>query len=145
MSTLPSACVAVHRDVLIDAFGVDHAAVAQRDALLLARRNGVVQRDVAVLHDDVLGNVVIDQSFDHSALEQMLLDDLGTSSFFTMGIECAFGIDDHNRAERAETEAAGSDDLDFIRKTVLLQLILKLRRSALLPEEVQPVPPQIST
>ena len=56
----------------------------------------------------------------------MLLDDAGNIIDLDAGIERAFGIDDHDRTERAETEAAGADDVDFLIKTDLGKLLSHL-------------------
>ena len=120
--------IAVHGDILVDAFGVDDAAVAQRDALLLGVEDGVVQRHVGLvdLILEVIRHVVVDKAFHHTALEKVFFHDLLDVALFHAGIERSVGIDDDHGTEGAEAEAAGSDNFDFARQTVFLDLRFKL-------------------
>ena len=128
--------------------------------LLIERRLG--QRSDGVM---VAGLLVVLKASHRTTLEQMLLDDLGDVFGLDHAVEGAVGVNDHDRTKRAKTEAAGRDELDFLGQTLLCQLSLKsiLQRHASLlkpffsissfnasiicwlPEEVQPVPPQINT
>lgn len=65
--------IAVHGYVFVDIFGVDDAAVAQRDSLLL-----LIELSLVEALDGVAGHgVVIEQVLDYSALDEVLVNYLG--------------------------------------------------------------------
>ena len=114
--------IAVHANVLVDDFGVDHAAVAERNAMLLLIERRLGQRSDGVM---VAGLLVVLKASHRTTLEQMLLDDLGDVFGLDHAVEGAVGVNDHDRTKRAKTEAAGRDELDFLGQTLLCQLSLK--------------------
>ena len=114
--------IAVLCDVVVDLLGIDNAAVAQRDTLLLLIESGFVQGFDGV----VLDGLLIQKTGDDTTLVEMLLNDLGDILDLDHGVEGALGIDDHDRTQRAQTEAAGGDDVDFLLKAFLDQLFLEL-------------------
>ena len=115
--------VAVKRDIFVDVFGIDHAAVPQRDAHLLLVEPDLAQ---ALLHAGFVGLVIhIDQALDLAAFQQVLGNDLVHVFFLDAAVERSFGINDNHGAGFAETEAARTDHLDFLVKAFFLQLILE--------------------
>ena len=105
--------VTVIRDVFLDLFGVDHAAVAQRHAVLLFIEIGVVER----LDAAVFGNRFLIKKAGHDApFDDVLIDDFIDVFHFYLRIERAFGIDDHDRAKCTEPEAARFGYVHFIFK-----------------------------
>ena len=114
--------VAVHRYVLVNIFGVDDAAVAQRHPGLLFVEFGVVQvLDGAVVHYRFL----IQQAGHDTALEDMLLHDLGDILHRDVGIKAALRVNDHHRAQGAQAKAAGLDNLDLSGQPTLLQQVVE--------------------
>ena len=105
--------IAVHRDVFLDALGIDHAAVAQHHAVLRFVECGIIKGNVA-LHRLVGAGVVIHQPLHDAALEQMLVHDLVDVLRLDAAVERAVRMHDDHGAERAQTEAAGLDDLDLV-------------------------------
>ena len=109
--------VAVVGDVLLDLFGVDDAAVAQRHAVLFFIEVGIVERlDVAVLADRLL----IQKAGDDAALDDVLVDDFVHVLHLHLRVEGAFGVDDHDGAERAQAEAARFGDVHLVFQPLLL-------------------------
>ena len=102
--------ITVHRQIFIDALRVDEAAVLERDSLLDLVEARVVQRGDLLVQDFVL----VDQTFHDTALQEVLFDDFGDVIDRDTAVEDIAGVDDHDGAEFAETEAAGLNDLDFI-------------------------------
>ena len=74
----------------------------------------------------VLNGLLIEQTGDDPALEEVLLHDFGDILHLYHGIEAALGIDDHDRAERAQAKAAGGDDIDLVLETESFDFFLKL-------------------
>ena len=111
--------IAVHGDVFVDVFGVNNTAVAQNDAVLCLIERGVVEGNVA-LNGFRGAGVVIDKALDDSAFQEMLGHDLRDIVCRHAAVERAVGMDDDNRAERAQTEAAGLHDLDLFGEPVFL-------------------------
>ena len=71
------------------------------------------------------GMVGVDQMLDLAALEQMLgYDFIDVFRLYT-AVESAFRIDDDDRTGLTESEASGADDLDFLLKTVFLDLFIE--------------------
>ena len=122
--TFAERLIAVHRDVFVDDLGVDDTAVAQRHALLLLVEVCVGKRHRLAFRQRDVG-LVVHQTGDGTALEQMLLNDLGDDLRRHARIKGALGIHDHDRPQLAETEAAGLDDLDFVVQPADLQLFLQ--------------------
>ena len=114
--------ITVVSDIIVDLFGIDNAAVSQSDALLLLIESSLVEGLDGVLFNGLL----IEQTGHDTALVQMLLNDLGNILQLYHGVEGAFRINDHDRAESAKTEAAGGDDVDFLIQTLRLELFLEL-------------------
>ena len=109
--------VTVVSDVLLDLFGVDDAAVAERHTVLLFIEVGVVERlDVAVFPHRFL----VQKAGDDAPFDDVFVDDLVYVFHLDLRIECAFGIDDHDRAERAQAEASRFGDVHFVFKPFLL-------------------------
>ena len=73
----------------------------------------------------VCGMVCVDQMLDLAALEQMLCDNLVDILRLHAAVECAFRIDDDNRTGLTKSETSCADDLDFLIKTVLLDLLIE--------------------
>lgn len=114
--------IAVHGYVFVDIFGVDDAAVAQRDSLLL-----LIELSLVEALDGVAGHgVVIEQVLDYSALDEVLVNYLGDVLNLYLAVERTLGIDNDYRAQGAQTEAACPDDLDFVCETFLGDLLFKL-------------------
>gem|GEM_PF-5740380 len=102
--------IAVHRQIFIDALRVDEAAVLERDSLLDLVEARIVQRGDLLLKDFI----VVNKALDDPAFQQVLLHDFRDVVDRNTAVEDIAGVDDHDGAEFAETEAAGLDDLDFI-------------------------------
>ena len=115
--------VAVKGDVFVDVLGIDHAAVPQRDALLLLVEADLVE---ALLNAGLVGLVIhVDQVLNLAALQQVLGHDLVHVFNLDAAVERSFGINDNNGTRFAQSEAARADHLDFLVKALLLQLLLK--------------------
>ena len=123
--------VAVEGKILIDVLGIDHAAVAKRDSLLMLVELDFVKGLAGFLI--LCAMILVDQMLHGTALEQMFGNDLVDIVHLHAGIERAFGINDDDRASLAQTEAAGTDHLDFLVQPRLLDFLFKtlndLRRS----------------
>lgn len=103
-------------------FGVDDAAVAQRDSLLL-----LIELSLVETLDGVAGHgVVIEQVLDYSALDEVLVNYLGDVLNLYLAVERTLGIDNDYRTQGAQTEAACPDDLDFVCETFLGDFLFKL-------------------
>ena len=114
--------VAVARDVVLDLLGVDHAAVAEHDAVLL-----LVERDVR-LGDELLRLLgVVAEALDDAALDEVLRDDLLDVLGLDLHVEGALRQDLDDRALLAEAEAAGGDHLDRLVELLLREDALELR------------------
>ena len=114
--------IAVHGYVFVDIFGVDDAAVAQRDSLLL-----LIELSLVETLDGVAGHgVVIEQVLDYSALDEVLVNYLGDVLNLYLAVERTLGIDNDYRAQGTQTEAACPNDLDFVCETFLGDLLFKL-------------------
>ena len=89
----------------------------------LARGYQGEKGDVLHRRNDSGGNrFAIEQSFQHTPLDEMLLDKLGDIGGFDHHVDDALRIDDHDRPHRTETVAAGFHDPDFIDQPPPLQL-----------------------
>ena len=84
-------------------------------------------KDKVVLRDGMEGArvVVVDEALDATTLEQVLGDDLFDVLDGDSAIEGAIGVDDDDRAELAEAEAAGADQLDLVLQAVRLDRCLE--------------------
>ena len=114
--------ITVHRDVFIDVLRVDHAAVAERNALLRAVESGVVEGDV-VLFDRKIADVAVLKALDDTALQQVLFHDLRDVLLGNAAVEGSFGVNNDDGAQSAETEATGLNDLNFILQALGFQFL----------------------
>lgn len=89
--------------------------------------------------------LVVEQAEHRAALEQVLVHDLRHVLGLDHAVKGALGVDDHDGAQSAQAEAAGADDLDLVFQTCGYDLRPKAAATLSLPDEVQPVPPQIMT
>ena len=113
--------VAVTGDVVLDLLGINHAAVAEHDAVLL-----LVERDVR-LGDEVRSLIgVIAETLYDSALDEMLGDDLLDVLRLHLDIERTLREYLDDRPLLAESKASGSDNLNGGVKPLRLQLGLEL-------------------
>ena len=55
----------------------------------------------------------------------MLRNDFFNIFGFNHTVETAFGINNHNGTERAKTETAGFDNVDFVGKIVFFKIFIK--------------------
>jgi len=101
--------ITVHGNVFVDVFRINHAAVAQRGAALFGVKIGFIQGFDAVFHNRLL----IEQTLDDTALEQMLFHDFGNILHRDAAVKAAFRINNHDRAERAKAKAAGAHHVYF--------------------------------
>jgi hypothetical protein len=69
-----------------------------------------------------LCNLVVNEALNGTSLEQMLGNDLRNVLLGYTAIERAVGINDDNGTECAKTEASGLNDLNFLCKSLLVQL-----------------------
>ena len=113
--------IAVVCDIFIDILGIDYAAVAQRDSVLLLIELSFLER----LNLLTVNGLIIKKSLNHTTLEKMLFNNFGNVFNLDFRIEAAFGINYHNRAESAKTEAASADNLDFFFKSLCLDFLFK--------------------
>ena len=112
--------VAVARNVVIDLLGVDHAAVAEDDAVLL-----LVERDVR-LGDQLLRLLrVIAETLHDAALDEVLRDDLLDVRILDLHVERALRKDLDDRTLLAEAKAAGRHDLHGLVEILLSELLLE--------------------
>ena len=63
---------------------------------------------------------------DDSALYQMLVNNFGHIFNLDLAVKSTLRVNNDYRTERAQTEAARSDNLDFICKTFFCNLFFKL-------------------
>ena len=113
--------VTVAGDVLLDLEGVDHARVAQGDLHLTAE-----ELDVLDLGDGgAAAGVLVDEPVDDTALEDVLLDDLGAVFDLDLLVEDTVRVDDGHRPCFAGAEAAGLDDGDLAVEVVLFEALLE--------------------
>ena len=113
--------IAVVGDVLVDVFRVDDAAVLERHTHLLLVEVGLVQALDGVLLDGLL----IEQSLDHTALEQVLFHDFGHIVNIHPRVESSLGVDDHNGTQGTQAKAAGADHLDLIFQAHALDVVFQ--------------------
>ncbi len=138
--------IAVHADILLDVLGVDHAAVAQCHAQLGLIEHGIVQRGMLILL--VLGGsrlLVVNQTFNHSSLEQVLVHDLHHVIGGNMAVKGSVRVYDDNGTEGAKAEASGLTTFTSSASPCRSISCWKISWIFWLPDEVHPVPPQHST
>ncbi len=120
--TFDKSLISVASDILVYLLGIDNTAVAQSYAGLLLIEVGIGQ----CLYRFVAKRLfVIEQSFHKSALDNMLLYNLGNVVNAYAAVKSALGIDDYNRTYRAQTEAAGAYNKYVVLKIFLLNLLLE--------------------
>ena len=61
-----------------------------------------------------MDGVIIQQTLDDTALEQVLFHNFGHVLNLYLAVKAALRVDDHDRAECAEAEAARTDDIDLL-------------------------------
>ena len=108
--------VTVYSDVFFNLFGIDDTTVAERNSLLLLIEGSFSK---GVNFNLVF---VINESVNDSTFEQMFGNDLRNIFDFYVGVESAFWIYHHDRAESAKTEATSLYNLDFFCKTCVRDL-----------------------
>ena len=114
-------CIAVQSDVFLDILGIDHAAVAERDSHLLGIEFGLAQRqDLSVLMNCLrVKEILADRS-----LNDVLVNDPLGSLGRCLGIESAFRIYDHDRAQCTEAKTSRLDD-QYILQSLRFYLVLQ--------------------
>ena len=113
--------VAVACDVVIDLLWIDHAAVAEHDAVLL-----LVERDVR-FGNKVRGLVgIVAETLNDTTLDEMLVDDLLHVLRLHLHIERTLRKNLDDRTLLAETKAARRNNLNGGIETLRLQLSLEL-------------------
>ena len=120
---LTKSLIAVCSDIFINIFGVYNTAVSERNALLLLIESCVGKSNCIACM--ILANIIVNESFNDSTLKEMLLNDFGNILSLNTAIESTLGVNDHNRAECAKTEASCLNDLDFFGKTLRFKLCCK--------------------
>ena len=85
---------------------------------------GIVERDGAVCLF-AAADIIINEPLNKAAFKEVLFDYFGDILLRYAAVKCALRINDYNGAERAKPEAAGLNDLDLIRKTLLCKLFRK--------------------
>ena len=120
---LADCLIAVERDVLIDLLRVDHAAVAQCDTHLLCVERGLVKGFCSVFVNDRL---LVEQAANDTSLEQVLFNNFRDIFRGDAAIERALRVYDHDRAECAQAEAAGTNNVDFLIQTFGADFLLQL-------------------
>ena len=119
--------VARVRDVVLDGLGVDQAAVAERDTLLLR-----VERHLRVVVDLRLERGLhIEEALDDLVADDVLLDNLLRVLGRHLHVEHVVGHHLDDRALGAEAEAARLDDLDVGLEAGGLDLIAEVRHERL--------------
>ena len=109
--------VAVVSDVFLDLFGVDDAAVSKSHAVLFFIKIGIVER----LDGTVVGDrLFVQEAGNDASFDDVLVDDLVHVLHFHLRIEGAFGIDDHDGAERAQAETARFGNVHLVFQPLLL-------------------------
>ena len=111
ISSLPTMCfstisLAVAGDVVLDLLGVDHAAVAKDDAVLL-----LVERDVRLRYQPLRLLGIVAEALHDAALHEVLRDDFLHVLGLDLDVERSLREDLDDRALLAEAKAAGLDDL----------------------------------
>ena len=139
---LAQCLITVDCDVLFDILRVDNAAVAQCNTVLFCIEVGLVQRFDAVVF---LNGLLVEQAFNDTALEQVLFNNFRNVRGFNFRVEGTFRVDNHDRAECAQTKAAGFDDFYFIRQTGLGDLLFHCVDDLLAVGRTASVPPQTRT
>ena len=112
--------ITVGADVFVNAFGVYNAAVAEGNTVLLfiefCIREGVNGFRYAFIC------FLVEKSFNKSSFEEVFLNYFFYVFNLDVGIECAFGIDDHDRTVCAKSETTSLNYLDLVRETCELKL-----------------------
>ena len=113
--------IAVQRDVFLNIFRIDHAAVPQGDSHLLGIEIGLGKRkDLAVFMDCLrIEQILADRAFD-----DVLVDDALSSLRCCLGIESSLGIYDHDGAQCAEAKTSGLYNKDIL-ESLFFDLVLE--------------------
>ena len=113
--------VAVHRDVLVDVFGIDHTAVTQHDAGLL-----FVEIGFGKCFDRLAGSLLfVEQALDESAFDEVFRNDLGNVLHLHAAVERAFRIDDDDGTDGTKTKTTGLNRLHVGGEVCLSKLFVK--------------------
>ena len=113
--------VTVACDVFVDVFRIDDTAVTECNTLLLLVECSIVEGNGCRIGLLFFAGIGVNKAFNDTTLEQVFFNDFGDIFLLDHGVEGSLGINDHDRAECAETETTGHNDLDFIFKTLCLQ------------------------
>ena len=111
--------VAVACDVFVDAFRVDNTAVTESNTLLLCVEGSLVESEDFV----ALNGFAVKKLTNGVAFYEVFGYDFVHIRSGNLAVECAFGVNDHDRTECAETEAACGDNFDFIFNACELQFL----------------------
>ena len=114
--------ITVERDILVDVFGIDNAAVAKGDTLLLFVEIYLVERTNLVTF---VNAALIEQIPDDAALEKMLVNDALNIIDLYVAVEGSLGVYDYDRTCFAKTEAARVDNAHFLFKTGFSDLFVE--------------------
>ena len=106
----PRGGVAAAGDVFFDAFGMDDADVAQRDARLLGVEGDVVPAGDAL----AAAGLDVEQVVDDRAADEVLVDDALDVLGLELGVVGLFARDDGQRPLRAQAVAADDGHLDLV-------------------------------
>ena len=118
---LAQSSVAIYADVLFNAFRIDHAAVAQSNAVLMLVKSGLGQG----CHLFSRIPLHVQQTFDDAAFDDVLLHDFCYITDIDVGIAGTFGVHHNNRTNGTQTEAAGFDHTSLLVHAMGNQFLLK--------------------
>ncbi|OPY89467.1 MAG: hypothetical protein A4E73_03045 [Syntrophaceae bacterium PtaU1.Bin231] len=113
--------VAVPGNVFLDVFRIDETAVAQHPEILQGEEGDFLHGGDSLF----LAGFLIEEPLEGATLYKVFLDEFGDVLRLDVHIDDALGIYDHDRTHGAETVAARLNNLDFIGKVALIELVDK--------------------
>ena len=114
--------ITVYGNIFLDVFGINNTAVSQSDSELLLIEVGFGQGNDCIV---VNNGFLIQKITTDNAVSEVFLNNTLYAFRVDLGIEITLGINDHDRAERTQTEAAGAYNENLVFKTILFQGLIQ--------------------
>ena len=122
-------CITVESYVFINVFRIDNTAVAKSNTMLFFIKVGLIKRFNVV----IFNRLAVKQALYDTTFEKVFVNNFFNIFRFYAGVETAFRIYNHNRAQSAKAKAARSDYVYFFCEAdgfnFLFQLIDNLLRA----------------